>query len=58
VAELLARIRTLLRRNYELVNSSLIIGTIRVDINARMLPLGNEPANLTPREFSLLKFLF
>jgi len=58
MAELLARIHTLLRRSHEQISSSLIIGNIRVDTNTRIVTLDNEPVNLTPKEFTLLEFLF
>ncbi|WP_448871784.1 response regulator transcription factor [Desulfobulbus propionicus] len=58
MAELLARIRALLRRSHKQISSSLIIGNIRVDTNTRIVTLDNEPINLTPKEFSLLEFLF
>lgn len=58
MAELLARIRALLRRSHEQISSSLIIDNIRVDTSTRIVTLDNEPVNLTPKEFSLLEFLF
>ena len=58
MAELLARIRALLRRSHEQISSLLIIDNIRVDTSTRIVTLDNEPVNLTPKEFSLLEFLF
>ncbi len=58
MAELLARIRALLRRSHEQVSPLLVIGPISLDTNTRIVTLGNEPVNLTPKEFSLLEFLF
>ncbi|MBV5319111.1 MAG: response regulator transcription factor [Desulfobulbaceae bacterium] len=58
MAELLARIRALLRRSHEQVSPLLVIGPISLDTNTRIVTLGNESVNLTPKEFSLLEFLF
>jgi len=58
MAELLARIRALLRRSHEQVSSLLVIGPISLDTNTRIVTLGDEPVSLTPKEFSLLEFLF
>lgn len=58
MAELLARIRALLRRSHEHVSSQLGIGQICLDINTRTVTLGEQPISLTPKEFSLLEFLF
>jgi DNA-binding response OmpR family regulator len=57
MAELLARIRALLRRSHEQVSSQLSIGDIRLDTTTRIVTLGSEPVSLTPKEFSLLEFL-
>lgn len=57
MAELLARIRALLRRSHEQASSLLVIGNIRLDTNARTVTLDNQPVNLTPKEFSVLEFL-
>ncbi|MDD2463602.1 MAG: response regulator transcription factor [Desulfobulbus sp.] len=58
MAELLARIRALLRRSHEQVSSQLCIGDLCLDTNTHMVALCGEPINLTPKEFSLLEFLF
>lgn len=57
MAELLARIRALLRRSTEIATPVLEIADIRVDTAARQASLGDHPLNLTPKEFSLLEFL-
>jgi len=57
MAELLARIRALLRRSHEQTSSQLSLGDICLDTNSRMVSLDGEPVNLTPKEFSLLEFL-
>lgn len=58
MAELLARIRALLRRSHEQASPWLVIGNIRLDTNTRRVSLGNRPVPLTPKEFSVLEFLF
>ena len=57
LAELLARIRALLRRTHEHASPYLNIGNIRLDTNTRVVTLDNEPVSLTPKEYSLLEFL-
>jgi len=57
MAELLARIRALLRRSHEQASPLLAIGAIRLDTNTRTVTRNNEPVNLTPKEFSVLEFL-
>jgi len=57
MAELLARIRALLRRGTETATPVLAIGDIRVDTAARQATLGTQHLNLTPKEFSLLEFM-
>ena len=57
MAELLARIRALLRRSHEQASSLLVIANIRLDTNTRTVTLDNQPVNLTPKEFSVLEFL-
>lgn len=57
MAELLARIRALLRRGTETATPVLAIGDIRVDTASRAATLGTQHLNLTPKEFSLLEFL-
>ena len=57
MAELLARIRALLRRSHEQVNSQLCLGTLCLDTNTHIVTLGDELISLTPKEFSLLEFL-
>ena len=58
MAELLARIRALLRRSHESASPYLAVGAIRLDTNTRSVTLNNDPVLLTPKEFSLLEFLF
>lgn len=57
MAELLARIRALLRRSHEQASPYLVVGNIRLDTNTRTVTLNDEPVSLTPKEFSVLEFL-
>ncbi|HHO49226.1 MAG TPA: response regulator transcription factor [Desulfobacteraceae bacterium] len=57
IAELLARIRALLRRSAESSTSVLEINDVRIDTASRQASRGDLHLNLTPKEFSLLEFL-
>jgi DNA-binding response OmpR family regulator len=57
MAELLARIRALLRRAHEQTSLQLSIGKLCLDTNTHIVTLSGETINLTPKEFSLLEFL-
>ncbi len=57
MAELLARIRALLRRSHEQSSPYLVVGDIRLDTNTRTVTRNNEPVPLTPKEFSVFEFL-
>lgn len=57
MAELLARIRALLRRSHEQASSVLTLGDICLDTRTHQVRLRGAPVNLTPKEFSLLEFL-
>ena len=57
IPELLARIRSLLRRKSE-VNTSLIsVGDLTIDTNSREVTRGGKPIKLTPKDFSILELL-
>jgi DNA-binding response OmpR family regulator len=56
VAELLARVRTLLRRR-ERDPSPLVAGDLVMDRGARRVTVGGEPVRLTPKEFGVLEYL-
>ncbi|HDS15999.1 MAG TPA: response regulator transcription factor [Proteobacteria bacterium] len=56
-AELLARIRALLRRPGREGNSLLQVGDISLDTVSREVVNAGRPLELTPKEFSLLEFL-
>jgi len=57
VPELLARIRALMRRQTE-KNPLMQAGSIVLDTVNRQVLKNNEPVSLTPKEFSILEFLF
>jgi DNA-binding response OmpR family regulator len=57
VAELLARIRALLRRSTEHGLSVLGVKDIQLDTVSREVIKGMTPVKLTPKEFSILEFL-
>jgi two-component system KDP operon response regulator KdpE len=58
VGELLARLRVALRhRAPDGVNSTLIAGDLSVDLARRIVTLRDEPVQLTPTEYDLLRVL-
>ncbi len=56
-AELLARVKALLRRQSEDKENVLAIGDLTLDIDARKVCRGGEYINLTYREYSILEYL-
>ncbi len=56
-AELLARVRALLRRVSENVRPVLGTGNIQLDTIARAVTAGGSAVELTPKEFAILEFL-
>ena len=57
VAELLARVRALVRRRLQTGGSVLQIGEIQLDRHRRRVNCGKRNVSLTSREFGLLEFL-
>ena len=57
MAELLARIRALLRRSHTQTSPLLIVGDIHLDTGTREVSRNGQPVSLTPKEFALLEFL-
>jgi DNA-binding response OmpR family regulator len=57
VAELLARVRALVRRRLQTGGAVLQFGSIQLDRHRRRVTCGKRPVNLTSREFGLLEFL-
>ncbi len=56
-AELLARVRALLRRVTEHATPVLEIGDIQLNTIGREVTAGGKPVQLTPKEFAILEFL-
>jgi len=57
LAELLARLRALIRRSATQAQSRLEIGEVVIDTAARTVSRKGEPVTLTAREYSLVEFL-
>jgi two-component system, OmpR family, response regulator len=57
LAELLARLRALIRRSASQARSRIDIGGVSIDFAARTVSRGGEPVTLTAREYSLLEYL-
>jgi DNA-binding response OmpR family regulator len=56
-AELLARIRALVRRGRVTETPRLMVGDLEMDLVTRKVARGGQPVELTVREFELLEFL-
>jgi DNA-binding response OmpR family regulator len=56
-AELLARIRALIRRNLPATPSTLRLGDLTLELDARTATRGGRKLDLTAREFDLLEYL-
>jgi DNA-binding response OmpR family regulator len=57
LAELLARVRALVRRHYKAKNPVLRIDDLEIDTAVRAVRRGGQVIELTPREYALLEFL-
>lgn len=57
LAELLARIRALIRRSTGQVDPNIELRDISIDTNSRLVQKAGEPIELTAREYRLLEFL-
>ncbi len=57
LAELLARVRALIRRSANAPNPVLTIGTVAIDTAARTVSLDGASVTLTAREYALIEFL-
>ncbi len=57
VAELLARLRALVRRTASVAQSRVAIGDVVVDLAARTVSRGGDAVSLTAREYSLVEYL-
>ena len=56
-AELLARVRTLIRRGTPVPNNTLHIADLELDIPSRVAKRGGKVINLTTKEFTLLELM-
>lgn len=58
VAQLEARVRAVLRRHQSVDGESVLeVGDLMIDVPARVATLGDQPLDLSPKEFDLLKLL-
>jgi two-component system OmpR family response regulator len=57
LAELLARLRALIRRGSKQSSSKIILGKVEVDTALRIISLSGEVITLTAREYSLVEYL-
>jgi DNA-binding response OmpR family regulator len=57
VAELLARLRALIRRSHQIKDPVLRVHDLEIDTTARTVKRAGQSIHLTPREFALLQFL-
>jgi two-component system, OmpR family, response regulator len=57
MAELLSRLRAVLRRSVGQAQSSIEVGTVSMDLKSGMITVKGTPVNLTPLEFRLLQYL-
>ncbi|MGC9259202.1 MAG: response regulator transcription factor [Phycisphaerae bacterium] len=55
--EMLARVRALTRRRYQIASSRLNIGTLDIDLNARRVFRGKKEIELSAREYAILEYL-
>jgi two-component system copper resistance phosphate regulon response regulator CusR len=58
VAELLARLRALLRRQRSQAQTTMRVADLELDLISHVARRGQNDISLTPREFALLEFLF
>jgi len=57
VAELLARLRALIRRAIQHAHSVIEIGEIVIDLTARVIRRAGQTISLSPREYSIVEYL-
>lgn len=57
LVELLARVRSLIRRSAGTPSPKILFGNITVDSAARTVSINNEMVSLTAREYSLIEYL-
>jgi DNA-binding response OmpR family regulator len=57
LAELLARVRALVRRKYQIKSPTLRVSDLEVDTSARLVRRGGRVIDLSPREYTFLEYL-
>lgn len=55
--ELLARVRTQIRKLYKNATSTIYVGNLAIDLASKRVKVGDTSIDLTPREFNLLEYL-
>ena len=56
-AELEARVRALLRRNFKTANTVIEIGAVRIDTAAKRIFVSDIETNLTKKEYAIIEYL-
>jgi len=56
-AELLARIRSILRRKHNVGSSTIEVGELFIDLNKKEVRLGDSSVDLTQKEYEIVEFL-
>ena len=57
LAELLARLRAIIRRRYHAADNLIRVGALEIDLGARQVKRGGVPIVLSATEFALLEYL-
>ena len=57
MAELMARVRSLIRRNTDVKSAELSVADLKLNFKTRKVFRGKKEIRLTPKEFSILEFL-
>ena len=57
LAELLARVKALIRRKYDVKSSVLSVADLEVQLGTRTVRRGGEPIDVSGREYALLEYL-
>ncbi|HOF00214.1 MAG TPA: response regulator transcription factor [Spirochaetota bacterium] len=56
-AELLARIRSILRRKHNVGSTTIEVGELIVDLNKKEVKIGDKTVDLTQKEYEIVEFL-
>src|SRR5207248_11685369 len=57
MAELVVRVKALLRRTYGIESDEITVGTLRLNLRSRRVTVGDEPVALSARELEVLETL-